>query len=422
MGLIGQFKARRAAGVILQMAKAGTMAGRAVLIAGQPGTGKTALALALAQELGSDTPFTTISGSEIFSLEMSKTEALRQAFRKSIGVRLKEEVEIIQGEVVEITIDRPVSGAGVKVGKLVLKTTDMETLYDLGQKMIDALIREKVSAGDVISIDKASGKVTRLGRSYGKMRDYEVTGPNVKFVQCPEGELQRRVEQVHVVSLHEVDVINSRSQGFLALFTGDTGEISSEVRAQIDQKVSDWREEGKAEIITGVLFIDEVHMLDLECFSFVNRALEDPLAPVVIMASNRGIVQVRGSDIRSPHGIPLDLLDRMLVIPTEPYTTEEMGRIIALRVDEEQVKVDPKAVQMLQMMAEKTSLRYALQMISVSSLLAKKRKSEIIELPDVKRCYELFSDQGRSQQFLDEYQAAYSQQLEQEGPEKMEIE
>lgn len=44
---------------------------------------------AMAQALGTDTPFTSIAGSEIFSLEMSKTEALTQAFRKSIGVRIK---------------------------------------------------------------------------------------------------------------------------------------------------------------------------------------------------------------------------------------------------------------------------------------------------------------------------------------------
>lgn len=42
-----------------------------------------------------------------------------------------------------------------------------------------------------------------------------------KFVQCPEGELQKRKEVVHTVSLHEIDVINSRSQGFLALFSGE---------------------------------------------------------------------------------------------------------------------------------------------------------------------------------------------------------
>ncbi|CAF4711457.1 unnamed protein product, partial [Rotaria sp. Silwood2] len=83
---------------------------RALLIAGQPGTGKTAIAMGIAQALGSDTPFTAMSGSEIFSLEMSKTEALTQAFRRSIGVRIKEEAEFIEGEVVEIQIDRPATG------------------------------------------------------------------------------------------------------------------------------------------------------------------------------------------------------------------------------------------------------------------------------------------------------------------------
>lgn len=86
-------------------------------------------------------------------------------------------------------------------------------------------------------------------------------GPTTKFVQCPEGELQKRKEVVHSVTLHEIDVINSRQQGFLALFSGDTGEIRPEVREQIDTKVAEWREEGKAEIVPGVLFIDEVLQL-----------------------------------------------------------------------------------------------------------------------------------------------------------------
>lgn len=109
-GLVGQEKARKAAAVILQMVKEGKIAGRAVLIAGPPSTGKTAIAMGMAQSLGADVPFTMLAASEIFSLEMSKTEALTQAFRKSIGVRIKEESEIIEGEVVEIQIDRSVTG------------------------------------------------------------------------------------------------------------------------------------------------------------------------------------------------------------------------------------------------------------------------------------------------------------------------
>ena len=296
-GMVGQLSARKAAGVILKMVEAGKIAGRAVLIAGPPSTGKTAIAMGLSQSLGNQVPFTALAASEVFSLELSKTEALTQAFRKSIGIKIKEETEIIEGEVVEIQIDRTITG-GHKQGKLTIKTTDMETIYELGNKMIEGLTKEKVLAGDVISIDKASGKITKLGRSFTRARDYDAMGPETKFVQCPEGELQKRKEVVHTISLHEIDVINSRQQGFLALFSGDTGEIRPEVRDQINTKVAEWKEEGKAEIVPGVLFIDEVHMLDIECFSFINRALEDEFSPIVIMATNRGVSRIRGTDYK----------------------------------------------------------------------------------------------------------------------------
>lgn len=45
----------------------------------------------------------------------------------------------------------------MKVGRLTMKTTDMETIYDLGNKMIEACIKQKIAAGDVVQIDKASG-------------------------------------------------------------------------------------------------------------------------------------------------------------------------------------------------------------------------------------------------------------------------
>ena len=47
-------------------------------------------------------------------------------------------------------------------------------------------------------------------------------------------------------------------------------------------------------MVPGVLFIDEVHMLDIECFTYLNRALESSLAPIVIFATNRGICTVSG--------------------------------------------------------------------------------------------------------------------------------
>jgi RuvB-like protein 2 len=56
----------------------------------------------------------------------------------------------------------------------------METIYDLGTKMIDSLSKEKVLAGDIVSIDKASGKVSKLGRSFARSRDYDAMGADVR--------------------------------------------------------------------------------------------------------------------------------------------------------------------------------------------------------------------------------------------------
>jgi hypothetical protein len=42
-GLVGQLEARRAAGVVTQMIKEGKLSGRAVLLAGQPGTGERSM-------------------------------------------------------------------------------------------------------------------------------------------------------------------------------------------------------------------------------------------------------------------------------------------------------------------------------------------------------------------------------------------
>ncbi|RSH85298.1 RuvB-like protein 2 [Saitozyma podzolica] len=400
-GMVGQGKARRAAGVIMKMVQEGRIAGRAVLIAGPASTGKTAIAMGMAKTLGSDVPFVMLTASEVFSLEMSKTESLTQAFRRSIGVRIKEETELIEGEVVEIQVDRSVTGA-TKTGRLTLKTTDMETVYDLGSKMIDQLQKEKVLAGDVVSIDKASGRISKLGRSFGRAKDYDAMGADTRFVACPDGELQTRKEVVHTVSLHEIDVINSRTQGFLALFAGDTGEIKPELRDQINTKVAEWREEGKAEIVPGVLFIDEVHMLDIECFSFLNRALEGDLAPLVVMASNRGVTRIRGTKYQSPHGIPADLLDRMLIISTKKYSQEEMREIVRIRCEEEDVKMEPECLDLMGVMAQETSLRYSLNLIAPSQLLAQRRKAPVVSSQDVRAAYQYYIDVQRSTAYAKE--------------------
>ena len=85
-------------------------------------------------------------------------------------------------------------------------------------------------------------------------------------------------------------------------------------------------------------------MLDIECFTFLNRALESTLAPIVILATNRGICTIRGTSMVSPHGIPVDLLDRLLIIKTTNYALDELMKILAIRASTENIKVTPEAL------------------------------------------------------------------------------
>lgn len=82
-------------------------------------------------------------------------------------------------------------------------------------------------------------------------------------------------------------------------------------------------------------------MLDIECFTYLHRALESALAPIVIFATNRGRCVIRGTeDILAPHGIPMDLLDRLVIVKTAPYTKDEMRKILQIRAKTEGLVIE----------------------------------------------------------------------------------
>lgn len=65
-------------------------------------------------------------------------------------------------------------------------------------------------------------------------------------------------------------------------------EITEKLRLEINKVVNKYLDQGVAELVPGVLFIDEAHMLDLECFTYLNRMMESTLSPIIILATNRG--------------------------------------------------------------------------------------------------------------------------------------
>jgi RuvB-like protein 1 (pontin 52) len=155
-----------------------------------------------------------------------------------------------------------------------------------------------------------------------------------------------------------------------------------------------------AELVPGVLFIDEVHMLDMECFTYLNRSLESTLSPIVVFATNRGVTKIRGTDVLSPHGIPVDLLDRMLIVRTHPYSVEEMVHILSIRAATEGLEVEDSALTLLGQIGAKTSLRYAVQLLTPSRMMAETLGRTKISCDDVTSVDSLFLDGKASARML----------------------
>jgi len=407
-GLVGQEEAREAAGVIVEMVREGKLSGRGVLIVGPPGTGKTAIAIAMARELGHDTPFVAINAGELY-FGGDKIERLMQALRKAIGVRIREVREVYEGVVSELEFIREESPFHpypvIEGARLTLETTDDSLTITVGPEIAAQLYQLGVREGDVIAIDAETGAVRLLGRGRGRAkRRYDLS--LVREVEIPRGRVRKRKEFTRVVTLHDIDLSMAAQRvaytGFISFFEAERG-ITSEDRKRADELVKKWIDEGKAEIVAGVMFIDDAHLLDLEAFAFLTKAMESEFAPVIVLATNRGITKIRGTDIESPHGMPRDLLDRLLIITTRPYTKEEIREILRIRADEEEVALTDEALEVLTEIGYEKSLRYAIQLMEPSRIVALRRGSTKVEPEDVREAERLFADLKRSVELVEKY-------------------
>merc|ERR1711985_78343 len=392
-GLCGQEKAREAAGVIVEMIKSKKMAGRALLLAGGPGTGKTALALGIAKELGSKVPFCPMVGSEVYSSEVKKTEVLMENFRRAIGLRIKETKEVYEGEVTELTpeeAENPLGGYGKTIANVVigLKTTKGTKQLKLDPSIYEAIQKEKISAGDVIYIEANSGAVKRVGRSDSYATEFDLEAE--EYVPLPKGDVHKKKEIVQDVTLHDLDIANAKPQGGQDIVSVMNNmlkprktEITEKLRLEINKVVNRYIDQGIAELVPGVLFIDEVHMLDIECFTYLNRALESTLSPIIVLATNRGICTIRGTDIVSPHGIPVDLLDRLVIIRTMPYAVEEIVQVVSIRAQTENLSIEEEALVLLGEIGVNTSLRYVVQLLTPGNILSQTNGRDSISREDI---------------------------------------
>lgn len=198
---------------------------------------------------------------------MSQTQLTK---RKTIviGLRIKETKEVYEGEITELTpeeTENPLGGYGKTISHVLigLKTVKGTKQLKLDPSIYESIQKEKVTVGDVVYIEANTGAVKRVGRSDAYATEFDLEAE--EYVPLPKGEVHKKKELIQDVTLHDLDVANARPQGGQDVMSmmgqfmkPKKTEITDKLRKEINKVVNKYIDQGIAELVPGVLFIDEV--------------------------------------------------------------------------------------------------------------------------------------------------------------------
>jgi RuvB-like protein 1 (pontin 52) len=161
--------------------------------------------------------------------------------------------------------ENPLGGYGRTISHLLvnLKSAKGTKKLRLDPSIYEAIQKERVRLGDVIYIEANTGAVKRVGRSDAYATEFDLEAE--EYVPIPKGDVHKKKEIVQDVTLHDLDVANARPQGgqdimsmMGQLMKPKKTEITEKLRLEINKVVNRYIDQGVADLVPGVLFIDEV--------------------------------------------------------------------------------------------------------------------------------------------------------------------
>nr|XP_013180874.1 unnamed protein product [Papilio xuthus] len=322
LSYVGHDKAREAAELIVEMVKSKTIAGRGILLVGPSGCGKTALSIAISEELGIKIPFNILNGSEIYSAEVRKTEVLLEALRKSILLRIKEFKNIYEGEVVSL------NDVNLEEIEITLRATKGTKTFRISKLLNEQITQQNIKKGDVVYIESSAGIIKKMGRGESHMNDYDLESE--KYVPLPKGDIFRSKEIIQETTLHNLDLS----------FVQPTDEVS---------------------------------------FSYLNKAIDSPYNPLIILSSNN--LAVNDNFV---FGIPRDLASKLLMIPIDKHTRKNEIEIVKMRIFEGDLNLNESCLKLIFDLLESKSLRYCLSILPILKSLDREiTKGDIEEVVSI---------------------------------------
>jgi RuvB-like protein 2 len=385
-GFIGQICARKAGAIFLYAVKNSEIQRINIIIVGNSGTGKTCLSIAIGLSIDKTMPFVAVNGAELNFLSVSKIENIKQIIRKAIGVRFFNESFIIQGEVVDVKINEESEKNNISYAKLILKTNEIQSTYKIGWEMYSSFLKKLIKKGDIITIDKEKNLVEKT--KHFEKKNYQYRENNI-------GNLEKHEIHEHIITMYELDLLNSFSDFAISkLFIDDIQEISNEIREKIDRIVIKWQKNNKIKIIRGVLLLDEANLLNIDSFAYLSKNIESFISPSIILSTGNSDLKIHDVNYVSSHGIPTDFLDRFLIIQTNPYSYNEIKKILFIKANEETLLIGTEAYELLTKIGIECGIRYSIYILSILILISD-NKSKKINTIEIKKSFLMFIDTKR---------------------------
>mmetsp|Transcript_529 Transcript_529/g.1244 ORF Transcript_529/g.1244 Transcript_529/m.1244 type:complete len:223 (-) Transcript_529:436-1104(-) len=178
--------------------------------------------------------------------------------------------------------------------------------------------------------------------------------------------MENYVVTEHLVSFQELDVLNYSGDLTSNFFLKARAEIPLKIREKIDKTVLDWISKGRVKLTRGLLVLDDIHIFDLDCLSFLGKNFEYILSPFFIFTFNGKNQKKISRNSCFFDGMPLDFLDRLLLLHMKPNTEKEIKEILKIKTGKKINFFKDKALDLLTKIALEFGIHYSFYIINIS--------------------------------------------------------
>jgi len=333
-----------------------------IIICGKSGSGKNRFFKNLRYKLGNQFPFSDNTNLLNSAIEKDQLEELFKLQKKSIGIRISEYIEYYEGEVNELTFAIDPSNKMRKDFNaiIVLKTLEGRLKLNVSGIIYNELVKKKIKIGNVIRIIPDSCSVQNLGESFNYIKNNSIVKLN--FFTLPKGRVFKKKILTRELTIYDFEFENFKNKKEYEFLN-----IDRTIKLIEDTETLLWKynQFGKANIIRGILFINNMDLLSINSLSFLFKNFNNWLSPVTILSTNK--IQLSTLTPFSLDSFRLNNLFDCFIIPFKNSHKTEALKLICLDLLKEKKFISGAGIKKLKnLLKEKKIISSCISLISIS--------------------------------------------------------